>query len=102
MSCARTADIAVLDVAARKELRRIPQDLRAADTQGRLFGDSFGESSVPIGIVIHPNGRVIKAVNRTPHFKDSYVAKCLSMVIRKLRFPRASKPTTLSFPFTIK
>ena len=57
VSCARTADIAVLDVAARKEVRRIPQDLRAADTEGRLFGDSFGESSVPIGIVIHPDGR---------------------------------------------
>ncbi len=56
VSCARTADIAVLDVAARKEVRRIPQDLRAVDTEERLFGDSFGESSVPIGIVIHPDG----------------------------------------------
>ena len=57
VSCARTADIAVLDVEARKEVRRIPQDLRAVDTEERLFGDSFGESSVPIGIVIHPNGK---------------------------------------------
>jgi YVTN family beta-propeller protein len=57
VSCARTADIAVLDVATRKEVRRIPQDLRAVDTGDRLFGDQFGESSVPIGIVIHPNGK---------------------------------------------
>jgi YVTN family beta-propeller protein len=57
VSCARTADIAVLDVAERKEVRRIPQDLRAVDTEERLFGDRFGESSVPIGIVIHPNGK---------------------------------------------
>jgi YVTN family beta-propeller protein len=57
VSCARTADIAVLDVADRREVRRIPQDLRAVDTEERLFGDSFGESSVPIGIVIHPNGK---------------------------------------------
>jgi YVTN family beta-propeller protein len=57
VSCARTADIAVFDVAAREEVRRIPQDLRAVDTEERLFGDSFGESSVPIGIVIHPNGK---------------------------------------------
>ena len=56
VSCARTADIAVLDVASRKEVRRIPQDLRAVDTGDRLFGDQFGESSVPIGIVIHPDG----------------------------------------------
>jgi YVTN family beta-propeller protein len=57
VSCARTADIAVLDVATRKEVRRIPQDLRAVDTGDRLFGDQFGESSVPIGIVVHPNGK---------------------------------------------
>jgi YVTN family beta-propeller protein len=57
VSCARSADIAVLDVSTRTEVRRIPQDLRAADTDGRLFGDRFGSSSVPIGIVIHPNGK---------------------------------------------
>jgi YVTN family beta-propeller protein len=57
VSCARSADIAVLDTASRKEVRRIPQDLRAVDTGDRLFGDQFGESSVPIGIVIHPNGK---------------------------------------------
>ncbi|MBD3849958.1 MAG: beta-propeller fold lactonase family protein, partial [Acidobacteria bacterium] len=57
VSCARSADIAVLDAASRKEVRRIPQDLRAVDTGDRLFGDQFGESSVPIGIVIHPSGK---------------------------------------------
>jgi YVTN family beta-propeller protein len=57
VSCARSGDIAVFDVAERKEVRRIPQDLRAVDTGERLFGDRFGESSVPIGIVIHPNGK---------------------------------------------
>jgi YVTN family beta-propeller protein len=57
VSCARSGDIAVLDVASRREVRRIPQDLRAVDTGDRLFGDQFGESSVPIGIVIHPNGK---------------------------------------------
>lgn len=57
VSCARTADIAVLDVATREEVRRIPQDLRAVDTEERLFGDRFGESSVPIGIVVHPSGK---------------------------------------------
>ena len=57
VSCARSADIAVLDAASREEVRRIPQDLRAVDTGDRLFGDQFGESSVPIGIVIHPKGK---------------------------------------------
>jgi YVTN family beta-propeller protein len=57
VSCARSGDIAVLDVAKRSEVRRIPQDLDAVDTGDRLFGNRFGESSVPIGIVIHPNGK---------------------------------------------
>ncbi len=56
VSCARSGDIAVLDVAERKVVRRIAQDLQAVDTDGRLFGDRFDQSSVPIGIVIHPAG----------------------------------------------
>ena len=56
VSCARSGDLAVLDVAERKVVRRIAQDLRAIDTEGRLFGDRFEESSVPIGIIIHPAG----------------------------------------------
>lgn len=27
------------------------------DTEGRLFGDRFGESSVPIGVLIAPDGQ---------------------------------------------
>ena len=57
VSCARSGDLAVIDTATRKVVRRIPQDLRAADTDGRLFGSQFDDSSVPIGIVIHPAGK---------------------------------------------
>jgi len=56
VSCARSGDLAVIDTATRKVVRRIPQDLKAADTDGRLFGSQFDDSSVPIGIVIHPAG----------------------------------------------
>jgi YVTN family beta-propeller protein len=58
VSCARSGDLAVIDTAAREIVRRVPQDLKAADTDGRLFGDQFDQSSVPIGIVIHPDGAV--------------------------------------------
>jgi len=57
VSCARSGDVAVFDVATRRELRRIPMDLKAADSEGRLFGERFGSSSVPIGIVVPPDGR---------------------------------------------
>lgn len=56
VSCARSGDIAVIDAAKRTIVRRIPQDLEAADTEGRLFGNRFDRSSVPIGIVVHPAG----------------------------------------------
>lgn len=56
VSCARSGDIAVLDTESREVVRRIAQDLKAADTEGRLFGDRFESSSVPIGIEIHPAG----------------------------------------------
>jgi YVTN family beta-propeller protein len=56
VSCARSGDIAVINTSSHQIERRIEQNLRAADTEGRLFGDQFDESSVPIGIVIHPDG----------------------------------------------
>ncbi len=56
VSCARSGDLAVIGTSSRKVVRRIAQDLKVADTDGRLFGSQFDESSVPIGIVIHPDG----------------------------------------------
>ena len=57
VSNARTGDIAVFDARERREARRVTLQLAAADLSGRLFGDQFGDSSVPIGILIPPDGR---------------------------------------------
>ncbi len=57
VSNARSGDIAVFDAAARKELIRIPMPVRAAGAEGRLFGERFGGSPVPIGILIRPDGK---------------------------------------------
>jgi YVTN family beta-propeller protein len=56
VSNARSADLAVFDVATRKEVKRIAFEREAASTEGRLFGDQFGNSSVPIGVVVAPDG----------------------------------------------
>lgn len=56
VSCARSGEVAVFDAKTRREVRRIRMDLRALDSDGRLFGDRFGDSSVPIGILIEPGG----------------------------------------------
>jgi YVTN family beta-propeller protein len=56
VSNGRSGDVAVFDVEGRRELRRIPMELTAAETEDRLF-DDFGESPVPVGILIRPDGR---------------------------------------------
>jgi YVTN family beta-propeller protein len=57
VSNAETGDLAVFDAKTRKELRRVSFKTQATTTEGRLFSDQFGESSVPIGIVIRPDGK---------------------------------------------
>jgi YVTN family beta-propeller protein len=56
VSNARSADLAVFDVGTRREKKRIAFEREAASTEGRLFGDRFGDSSVPIGVVVAPDG----------------------------------------------
>jgi YVTN family beta-propeller protein len=57
VSNARSGEVAVFDVASRKEARRVPMDIETAGSEGRLFGDRFGKSPVPIGILVRPDGR---------------------------------------------
>lgn len=57
VSNARSGDIAVFDTETRREVRRISFETEAQTTEGRVFGNQFGDSSVPIGIVIRPDGR---------------------------------------------
>ncbi len=54
---ARSGDLAVFDVPSRTLERRLDLKLQASQLAGRLFGDTFGSSSVPIGIVLDPDGR---------------------------------------------
>lgn len=57
VSNARSGDVAIFDAVTRKEFRRIPMMLKAAEgsTSGqRLFGGQFGQSPVPVGILVSP------------------------------------------------
>lgn len=56
VSNAKSGDLAVFSTADRTLERRIPLELTAKETEGRLMGD-FGNSSVPIGIEIAPDGK---------------------------------------------
>ena len=60
VSCAKAGEVAVIDTVARKELRRGKLDLKpVTDHAKRLFGDRFGESPVPIGLVMAPDGKSV-------------------------------------------
>ena len=57
VSNARSGDVAVFDTKVRQEVRRIPMKLKAKEgTEIRLFSNRFGDSPVPVGIFIHPDG----------------------------------------------
>ncbi len=57
VSNARSGDVAVFDAQEKKEIRRIKMELSTVnEIDKRLFGDQFGQSPVPIGILIPPDG----------------------------------------------
>lgn len=53
---ARSDELAVFDAATMEEHKRIKMEIPSEDASGRLFGDQFGQSSVPIGVLIAPDG----------------------------------------------
>jgi YVTN family beta-propeller protein len=54
---ARSGEIAVFDTGALAEVARFRVEVEPGETEGRLFGDQFGDSSVPIGVVVDDEGR---------------------------------------------
>ncbi|MGI9264929.1 MAG: cytochrome D1 domain-containing protein, partial [Gammaproteobacteria bacterium] len=53
---ARAGELVIYDAATFDAVRTVAFDLRSMDTNERLFGDRFGDSSVPIGVVIDSEG----------------------------------------------
>jgi YVTN family beta-propeller protein len=58
VSVARTGEVVQFDPTTGKETARAKLDLSALpESTTRLFGDQFGKSPVPVGLVIAPDGR---------------------------------------------
>ena len=57
VSNAQSDDLTVFAADSKTEARRISMALKPSDTEGRLFGDSFGRSSVPVGVLVAPDGK---------------------------------------------
>jgi len=57
VSCAESGDVAVIDAERRSIAGRVSMQARTVkEHKERLFGDRFGKSPVPIGILIEPSG----------------------------------------------
>jgi hypothetical protein len=56
VSNARAGDLAVFDTERLALERRVPLPVAMREAEGRLFGGAFGDSSVPIGVVVDPQG----------------------------------------------
>jgi DNA-binding beta-propeller fold protein YncE len=56
VSNARSGVVRVFEVASRREVRVLSFEAEADAGEGRLFGDQFGDSSVPIGLVVSADG----------------------------------------------
>ncbi len=54
---ARAGDLIIYDAKTFAPIRTVAFDLESMDVEERLFGDRFGDSSVPIGVVIDGAGR---------------------------------------------
>ena len=58
VSAARSGEVVVFDRAERREILRKKLDLSTVEGyEKRLFGDRFGDSPVPVGLVVSPDGR---------------------------------------------
>ncbi|MBI3111300.1 MAG: beta-propeller fold lactonase family protein [Ignavibacteriales bacterium] len=57
VSNAQSGEVGVFDVKERKEVRRLKMEFTpVVDADQRLFGNQFGKSPVPVGILIEPSG----------------------------------------------
>jgi len=66
VSNARTGDVAVIDVQTRSIMERInmnEEPVGKDEKETRLFSDRFGDSPVPVGILVRPDGRFAYVAN---------------------------------------
>lgn len=56
VSNARSGDVVVFDAVTRKEIQRVPMQLKATEgsTSGQRLFNQFGQSPVPVGILVAP------------------------------------------------
>jgi YVTN family beta-propeller protein len=80
---ARAGDLMIFDAASPENPRIVAFDIATMDVEERLFGDRFGDSSVPIGVVVDAAG------------KHAYVAHANADVITEIDLASGAVGRTL-------
>jgi len=90
VSCARSGDVAIFDAVERQIAHRVAMNAQPVDEnekQQRLFRDVFGQSPVPIGLLIRPDGRRAYVANTNADVITE-IDLTASRVVRRLRAGR--------------
>jgi hypothetical protein len=65
--------------------------------------DPSVKGKMVVSFIVSPSGKVSSVKVTTARFKKTFVATCISKVIRQLGFPKfGGKPKKVPFPFTVK
>ena len=65
--------------------------------------DPSVKGKMVVSFIVSPTGKVSTVKVTTKQFKKTFVATCISKVIRQLSFPKfGGKPKKVPFPFTVK
>jgi hypothetical protein len=65
--------------------------------------DPSVKGKMVVSFIVNPSGKVGSVKVTTSQFKKTFVASCISKVIRQLSFPKfGGKPKKVPFPFTVK
>ena len=65
--------------------------------------DPSVKGKMVVSFIVNPSGKVGTVRVTTAQFKKTFVASCISKVIRQLSFPKfGGKPKKVPFPFTVK
>jgi len=65
--------------------------------------DPSVKGKMVVSFIVNPSGKVGSVKVTTAQFKKTFVASCISKVIRQLSFPKfGGKPKKVPFPFTVK
>jgi len=65
--------------------------------------DPSVKGKMVVSFIVNPSGKVGSVKVTTAQFKKTFVATCISKVIRQLSFPKfGGKPKKVPFPFTVK